>query len=585
MAYCAPKQLSVSLPTIVPRIIEVLTDTHHQVAAAAREALLRFGEVIHNPEIQELVPVLLGALDDPANKTDSALRTLLYTAFIHYIDAPSLALVIPIIQRGMRARMASTKRNASQIMGSMATLTDPKDLVPYLDSLVPLLRGVLVDPVPETRATSAKALGSLVQKLGETQFPTLVADLVKVLKSDASGVDRAGAAQGLSEVLSGIGMERLEGLVPEILANCNSTRVPVREGFMMLLIYLPVTFGEEFQKFLPQVIPPVLSGLSDENEQVRDASLRAGRILVMSYSKTAVDQLLPELLAGVQHESWRIRHSSIELLGEFLFRVAGISGKQAEKEREEARAQFFAVQEGGEDEDGEGAGENAGEGAGEGDMGSDDEDEEDEMAISSNLRNILNDNLGADRCNSVLASLYVARSDVSAMVRQAAFSVWKSIVSHTPRTLRECLPKIMDIVLSGLSADQYERRTTAARTLGDLVRKLGESIMAEIVPILERALADQTSGAAGGVRHGVFIGLSEILQSAGKSYIDVYADAMVPLVRRGLCDEDAMVREAAASAFDSLQQAVGPSVIDSVVPPLLTALTMQQGGEDAAKDA
>ncbi|KAJ1957567.1 translational activator of GCN4, partial [Linderina pennispora] len=113
---------------------------------------------------------------------------------------------------------------------------------------------------------------------------------------------------------------------------------------------------------------------------------------------------------------------------------------------------------------------------------------------------------------------------------------------------------------------------------------LGESIMAEIVPILEMALSDQTSGAAGGVRHGVFIGLSEILQSAGKSYIDVYADAMIPLVRRGLCDEDAMVREAAASAFDSLQQAVGPSIIDSVVPPLLTALTVQQGGE-GAKDA
>ncbi|KAJ2504365.1 translational activator of GCN4, partial [Coemansia sp. RSA 2052] len=210
MAYCAPKQLSVSLPTIVPRIIDVLTDAHGQVAETARQALLRFGDVIHNPEIQQLVPTLLAALDEPAKNTDSALRTLLHTAFIHYIDAPSLALVIPILQRGMCARTASTKRNAAQIMGSMATLTDPKDLSPYLTELVPLLRNVLVDPVPEARATSAKALGSLVQKLGEEHFPSLVADLVKVLKSDASGVDRAGAAQGLSEVLSGIGLERLE---------------------------------------------------------------------------------------------------------------------------------------------------------------------------------------------------------------------------------------------------------------------------------------------------------------------------------------------------------------------------------------
>ncbi|KAJ1965225.1 translational activator of GCN4 [Dipsacomyces acuminosporus] len=567
MAYCAPKQLSVSLPTIVPHIINVLTDTHGQVSAAARQALLRFGEVIHNPEIQELVPTLLGALDDPAKNTDSALRTLLHTAFIHYIDAPSLALIIPILQRGMRARTASTKRNAAQIMGSMATLTDPKDLGPYLESLVPLLRDVLVDPVPETRATAAKALGSLVQKLGEEKFPSLVADLVKVLKSDASGVDRAGAAQGLSEVLSGIGMERLEGLVPEILANCNSTRVPVREGFMMLLIYLPVTFGEEFQRFLPQVIPPVLSGLADENEQVRDASMRAGRILVVSYSKTAVDQLLPELLSGLQHESWRIRHSSVDLLGELLYRVAGISGKQAEKEREEARAQFFAVQSTGEGEEDD-------ENAEEGEEGEAEEDIADEAAISSNLRAVLNEQIGTGRCNSVLSALYVARSDVSAMVRQAAFSVWKSIINNTPRTVRECLPQIMDIVLTGLASQEYDRRTTAARTLGDLVRKLGEAVMSQIVPILESALDDEPAGSeSGGARHGVFIGLTEILQSASKAYVDVYADAMVPLVRRGLCDEDAMVREAAATAFDGLQQAVGPSIIDLVVPPLLNALT------------
>ncbi|KAJ2412327.1 translational activator of GCN4 [Coemansia sp. RSA 2530] len=565
MAYCAPKQLSVSLPTIVPRIIDVLTDAHGQVAETARQALLRFGDVIHNPEIQELVPTLLAALDEPAKNTDSALRTLLHTAFIHYIDAPSLALVIPILQRGMCARTASTKRNAAQIMGSMATLTDPKDLAPYLTELVPLLRNVLVDPVPEARATSAKALGSLVNKLGEEHFPSLVADLVKVLKSDASGVDRAGAAQGLSEVLSGIGMVRLEGLLPEVLANCNSARMAVREGFMMLLIYLPTTFGDDFQRFLPQVMPPVLAGLADENEQVRNAALRAGRILVISFATTAIDSLLPELLASMNHELWRIRHSSIELLGELLYRVAGISGKQAERDREAARALFSTVQSG--DDSGE-AGEAAEEEV--------DEDAENDALISSNLREILTEKLGLDRFLGVLAALYVSRSDVAAMVRQVSFSVWKSIVNNTPRTVRECLPRIMDIVLVGLASQEYDRRTTAARTLGDLVHKLGEAVMSRVVPILEKALADTTSVEikdGGSIRHGVFIGLSEILRSAGRIYIDVYADAMIPLVRRGLCDDDVMVREAAATAFNSLQQTVGPRVIDLVVPPLLNALT------------
>ena len=45
MAYLAPKQLSISLPTIVPKLTSVLTDSHTQVRAAANSSLLRFGEV------------------------------------------------------------------------------------------------------------------------------------------------------------------------------------------------------------------------------------------------------------------------------------------------------------------------------------------------------------------------------------------------------------------------------------------------------------------------------------------------------------------------------------------------------------
>lgn len=92
MAYCAPKQLSVSLPTVIPRLTGVLTDSHAQVRSAANKSLKQFGEVINNPEIQALVPVLLKALVDPA-KAPNALTSLLNTTFAHYIDSPSLALV------------------------------------------------------------------------------------------------------------------------------------------------------------------------------------------------------------------------------------------------------------------------------------------------------------------------------------------------------------------------------------------------------------------------------------------------------------------------------------------------------------
>jgi hypothetical protein len=46
-----------------------------------------------------LVPALLAAIADPNASTRACLDTLLDTTFINTIDAPSLALVVPVVHR------------------------------------------------------------------------------------------------------------------------------------------------------------------------------------------------------------------------------------------------------------------------------------------------------------------------------------------------------------------------------------------------------------------------------------------------------------------------------------------------------
>jgi HEAT repeat protein len=229
-----------------------------------------------------MVPILLKALGDPNKFTEPALDKLLSTAFIHYIDGPSLALVLrslthltqilPIISRGLKERNASTRRKSARILGSLGNLTDQRDLVTYLNELLPPLREILSDAIPENRASAAASLGALVEKMGEDSFPDLIDSLIDDLKIEARGIGRLGSAQALSEILSALGLHRLEDVLPTILSATESAQASIREAFINLLVYLPATFGNRFQPYLTQTVPKILSGLADDVEVVREGS-------------------------------------------------------------------------------------------------------------------------------------------------------------------------------------------------------------------------------------------------------------------------------------------------------------------------
>lgn len=72
------------------------------VRQAANESLQLIGSTIQNPEISNIADILITSLSNPYDENVKGLEILLETRFEHYIDAPALSLLIPIIDYGLR---------------------------------------------------------------------------------------------------------------------------------------------------------------------------------------------------------------------------------------------------------------------------------------------------------------------------------------------------------------------------------------------------------------------------------------------------------------------------------------------------
>ena len=302
---------------------------------------------------------------------------------------------------------------------------------------------------------------------------------------------------------------------------------------MPMMIFLPACFGASFSPYLTSIIPPVLSGLADENQSIRENSLKAGRLIVKNYATKAVDLLLPELERGLSDFNYRIRIASVELTGDLLYQLTGVSGKA--------------------------------------------ELSEEDKIIYGDVNKTLVDVLGVERRDRIFASIFMCRTDTAGQVRTAAIEVWKSLVSNTPRMVKDILPTLTQTIIRRLASIDEEQRTIAAQALGELVRRVGSTSLSRLLPTLEEGMATSDPDA----RQGICIAVTELINSTKEDDLEEHQKLIVNVIRTGLGDPDNEVRKAAAKAFDSLQDALGNSVVDQILPDLISMLQSEDTAENA----
>ena len=438
MACLAPKVLTPALPRIIPALIVALTDAHEKVHLAAHHALaVKYAAIIRSPEIKAALPAILRALSDPPRFASACLGDIIGTSFCHAVDGPSLALLEPLLARALRERgtgaMSEAKRRAILIIANLGSLMDPVELRPYLINLVPALRGVLGDAVPQVRSGSARALGVMMRLMHNNGLAQDCPVLVEIVPecfeiifsslSSVTSIDRAGAAQAIAQVTAGRGLEPLIKLVDEKIApvlfnekekekSSNSSGTS-REALLHLCAALPSALAPaEIPKLYKSVFTndrlfSILQATASEDEGVREISTKTIRSLLLRKALFVdLQASLEILLKGSADGRWRIRFTSFAILSDLL-PVLSMS------------------------------------------MSCED-------ANGSEICDTENRTVSFEMRSRLLSRLFFGRFDSNGPIRNAAFSLWKSIVTHPPRVILEILPVLVDDCVASLEIPAEE---------------------------------------------------------------------------------------------------------------------------------
>jgi len=163
----APRQLSNTLPVLVPELTACMWDTKKQIKTASKEAMQAAMEVIGNKDIEHMTAKILTAITKP-KEVPEIMHVMAGVTFVQSVESPALAMVVPLLLRALREKSTATKRQSAVIINNMSKLVDdPLDAAPFLPLLLPALEqnaSSIADP--EARDITQKAVDQLQRLKG-----------------------------------------------------------------------------------------------------------------------------------------------------------------------------------------------------------------------------------------------------------------------------------------------------------------------------------------------------------------------------------------------------------------------------------
>ncbi len=163
----APRQLGNSLPEVVPEVTACMWDTKKQVKVASTLAMTNACDVIGNRDIEHMTAKIITAITKP-KEVPEIMHELAGVTFVQSVERPALAMVVPLLLRGLKEKSTATRRQSAVIINNMSKLVDnPVDAAPFLPLLLPALTSNAESiSDPEAREITERAVAQLTRLKG-----------------------------------------------------------------------------------------------------------------------------------------------------------------------------------------------------------------------------------------------------------------------------------------------------------------------------------------------------------------------------------------------------------------------------------
>ncbi|KAL3470279.1 armadillo-type protein [Aspergillus californicus] len=158
-----PTQAAFQVPQLIPTVSASIWHTNPKITKKSKALMHKVCKLIENNDIKEFIPALVECIIDP-DRVPETVHLLGATTFVSDVTSPTLAIMTPLLDRGLAVRETAIKRKAALIVDNMCKLVDDPQLVaPFLPLLMPKLKGNIEANLsePEAVAKTKQALATL----------------------------------------------------------------------------------------------------------------------------------------------------------------------------------------------------------------------------------------------------------------------------------------------------------------------------------------------------------------------------------------------------------------------------------------